>query len=80
MVGGRGIRSCVRLFYEEGGGYVIVDFSLNCVCSYKWWDVDMYVYLCVVPVSCPCHVACYDVTDNIWASCVDRMQNTNILL
>jgi hypothetical protein len=47
------------------GGYVIVDFSLNCVYScYKWYDVDIFVYLHVPLISCPCYVF-YDVVENI---------------
>lgn len=39
-----------------GGDYVIVDFSLNCMYScYKWYNVDISVYLHVFVISCPCY-------------------------
>jgi hypothetical protein len=55
---------CVRL----GGGeeYVIVNFSPNYVSTfYNWYDVDIFVYLRVVPIPCPCYIYFCDVAANI---------------
>jgi hypothetical protein len=41
----------------RGRDYMIVDFSLNCVYScYKWHDLDIFVYLRVFLISCPCFI------------------------
>lgn len=50
-------RSVLRRVRFVQGDYVIVDFSINCVCScYKCYDVDITVYLHVLLISCPCFV------------------------
>jgi hypothetical protein len=35
----------------------MVDFNLNCVYScYKWYNVDIFVYLRVLLIYCPCYM------------------------
>jgi hypothetical protein len=47
--------------------------------GYKWYEVDIFVYLCVLLISCSCYMFLCCIGEH-WVYCVEWLRNPKILL